>query len=362
MSIFCLGLNHKSAPVEIRERFVIPEKKLSAALQEVRALPGVHEAVILSTCNRMEIYAVTENRKDGVRLLRDYLQSHFQLSSRERELFYLHEELEVARHLFRVASGLDSMVLGETEVFGQVKKAYHAAHSERTTARNLNKLFQWSFRVGKTVRSGTHITKGSTSVGSVAVDLAEKIFGDLRHCQVMIIGAGEMSRRTAKSLLSRGASSIFVSNRSHDRAVELAREMDGVAIRFDDWVQAIPEVDIMITSTAAPHTFIHVDKIEEAMRLRRGRPLFVIDIAVPRDVDPDINDIDSVYLYDIDALETIAAEGRRKREKQIHLCEGLIEEQLEDWDFAAGTGTGDSQKDDPGEEEKDLRDLSPAHD
>lgn len=359
MNLICLGLNHKTAPVEVREKLSLGDKHLGEAIEEVLGIEGIQETVVLSTCNRMEIYAVAHVAGGAATRLAGYMREHFGLSVAESAAFYLHEGTEAARHLFRVASGLDSMVLGETEIFGQVKKAYHAAHGSRATAKMLNKLFQRSFQVGKMVRSSTNIGQGATSVGSVAVDLAEKIFGDLKECQVMIIGAGEMSRATAQSLLSRGARSIFVSNRSYDRAVELAREMEGVAIHFDDWLAAIPKVDIMITSTSAPHTFIHPEGVSEAMRLRRGRPLFVIDIAVPRDVDPAVNEIEGVYLYDIDSLEAIAAEGRGRREKQVAACERLIAEELRSWESLlseagaarAGSGRG----------EGGLTDLSPAH-
>lgn len=358
MSLLCIGMNHRTAPVEIREKLALAEKDLPAVLREVCGMDEIAETVVLATCNRVEVYAMTNADADGAQRLHQFLREHFGLSLDEASAFYLYEGFDVATHLFKTASGLDSMVLGETEIFGQVKKAYHSAHRAGTTSRGLNKLFQQAFRVGKMVRSSTQITRGSTSVGSVAVDLAEKIFGDLKHCQVMIIGAGDMSRRTAKSLLSRGAKSIFVSNRSYDRAVELAAEMEGMAVHFDEWIGVIPQIDIMITSTAAPHTFIHPEGITEAMRLRRGRPLFVIDIAVPRDVDPRVNEIEGVYLYDIDALEAIAAQSRSKREIQVEKCERLIAAEIEAWDFPEGGFSGPMGKRGM---DGELSDLSPAH-
>ncbi|MCB1089257.1 MAG: NAD(P)-binding domain-containing protein, partial [Verrucomicrobiae bacterium] len=187
-----------------------------------------------------------------------------------------------------------------------------------------------SFRIGKLVRTGTQIQQGSTSVGSVAVDVAEQIFGRLQGCRVMVVGAGEMSRQVAQSLLSRGASSIFVSNRSHDKAVELAAELKGEAVRFDDWERVLKQVDIVISSTSAPHPIIHPAMIETVMPHRFGRSLFLIDIAVPRDIEPAVNDIDNVYLYDIDFLERIAARARVEREKQIALCEAMIERHIDE--------------------------------
>ncbi|MEM7146099.1 MAG: glutamyl-tRNA reductase [Verrucomicrobiota bacterium] len=339
MGLVCLGVNHKTAPVEVRERFAFSKSALEAALQEVAGGEGIDETVVLSTCNRVEVYAVCESSDAGLAHLEGYLRDHFGVEKGEVDLFYRLRDGETARHLFRVASGLDSMVLGETEIFGQVKKAYAAAHGAGVTSRLLNKLFQHSFKVGKAVRSSTHIARGATSVGSVAVDLAEKIFGDLGKCQVMVLGAGDMSRRTAQSLMSRGAKSIIVSNRSYDKAEELAVEMGGEAIRFDDWAMAIPKVDIVISSTGAPHTVIHPDDVQAAMRRRRGRPLFVIDIAVPRDVEAGVNELENVYLYDIDALEAIAAEGRREREAQIKVCDAMIEEHMGEMDVP-GLGSG----------------------
>ncbi len=330
MSLVCLGINHTTAPVEVRERFAFAPHELRLALQEVRDLEAIDETVILSTCNRVEIYAKAKGPESAFSALSDYLARHFKLEKIDDVDFYHLVGEEAARHLFRVASGLDSMVLGETEIFGQVKKAYSESHQAGVTSRVLNKLFQHSFQIAKLVRTNTHITRGSTSVGSVAVDLAGKIFGDLSGCQVMIVGAGEMSRTTAKSLLSRGAHSIIVSNRSYDKALELAQEMDGRAVTFDQWESAIREVDIIITSTSAPHTIMHRDMIGGAMKKRRGRPLFLIDIAVPRDVDANVNDLDSVYLYDIDALQKIADDAREEREKQIAICDQVISEFIEE--------------------------------
>ena len=323
MHLVCLGLSHRSAPVEVRERFAVGESAIPGFLNPVMALPGIEEAVVLSTCNRFELYAATAG-PDAIATLSDHLAGH----ARDRIDLYRHEGSPAARHLYRVASGLDSMVLGETEIFGQVKKAYALAHGAGTTGKHLNRLFQSSFTAGKQVRSKTRIQQGSTSVGSVAVDLAEKIFGNLDHCEVMVLGAGETSRITARSLASRGARSILVSNRSYDRAVELADEVSGEAIRFDDWESRIGVVDILISSTSAPHHLLTVDNVRPALAGRRGRALFLVDIAVPRDIDPAINDLENVYLYDIDHLEQIAAAARSERQRQITLCEEIIEEIL----------------------------------
>jgi glutamyl-tRNA reductase len=223
-------------------------------------------------------------------------------------------------------------VLGETEIFGQVKQAYKTALEAGTTRRALNKLFQQAFSVGKMVRDKTAIQRGSTSIGSVAVDLARKIF-DLKSSRVMLIGAGEMARTCAQSLVSRGVNSVIVSNRNYDRAMELAAEFKGKAITFDEWETALNEVDIVISSTSAPHFVVKPEAVSKVMKHRRGRPLFLIDIAVPRDVDPAVNDLEDVFVYDIDELSTIAEEGRREREK--HLVQGdlIIEAQLQKFGF-----------------------------
>ncbi|MDZ4288792.1 MAG: glutamyl-tRNA reductase [Prosthecobacter sp.] len=336
--LVCLGLNYRTTPVEVREKVAFPEAKVADAVQQVRALPGFEESVVLSTCNRVEIYAAhkLDDGRAAHAALIDYLTRHFDLAPAQAEALVTYKlvTIETARHLFRVVSGLDSMVLGETEIFGQVKAAYKVALDTGATGRTLNKLFQQAFTVGKKVRNDTTIQRGSTSVGSVAVDLAEKVH-DLRECRVMLVGAGEMSRTCAQSLLSRGAKSIIVSNRNYDRAVELATEMKGTALKFDEWEHALHEVEVIISSTSAPHFVIKPELIEQAMRKRRWDPLLIIDIAVPRDVDPAVNNIEGVYLYDIDNLQAIADEGRKERERQLALCEQIIEEQLERFGFGS---------------------------
>jgi glutamyl-tRNA reductase len=329
--IIALGINHRTTPVELREKLAFTDTKLPAAIAEVCSIPGFQEAVILSTCNRVELYAAHEQSSDETAqgALRNYLIQHFQLSTDQAtELAtYQPTQREAARHLFRVVSGLDSMVLGETEIFGQVKQAYQVALNVGHTGKALNKLFQRAFSVGKLVREKTGIQRGSTSVGSVAVDLAAKLF-DLKSSRVMIIGAGDMARTCAQSLQSRGAQSIIVSNRNYDRAVELATEMQGKALRFEEWEASLQEVDIVISSTSAPHFVVTQQIIHRVMAHRRGRPLFLIDIAVPRDIEPTVNDLDDVYLYDIDQLSAIAEEGKRKRMQQLQDCEQIIDTQL----------------------------------
>ncbi|MEO0413819.1 MAG: glutamyl-tRNA reductase [Verrucomicrobiota bacterium] len=327
MSIFCLGVNHKTAPVDVRERLAFSEKKLPNDLVCMQQIDGVDEVVVLSTCNRVEVYGAADSPTLAMDRVKDFLIGHFDIAGEPVD-FYGHESENAAHHLFEVASGLDSMVLGETEIFGQVKKSYSTAQSAGVTSRRLNKLFQQSFTIGKLVRSNSKIQQGSTSIGSVAVDLAEKVFGHLKGCRVMIIGAGEMARTTAQSLMSRGASSIIVSNRSFDKAEELAAELNGQAKRFDDWEATLPKVDILVSSTAAPYPIIKADAIEASMRKRRGQPLFLIDIAVPRDIDESVRGVENAYLFNIDQLQRIADDGKARREEQIEICRGLIREHL----------------------------------
>ncbi len=327
MEIFCLGLNHESAPVALRERFAVAAGSLGESCAGVVALPGFGEAVVLSTCNRIEIYAAAD--ADRREQLAGHFDAIYQLDETMRVPFYSHHGSAAARHLFRVASGLDSMVLGETEILGQVKSAYAAAHAAGQTGKALNMLFQRAFQVAKYVRSNSSITRGATSVGAAGVDLAEKIFGDLSRCTVMVFGAGEMGQMVARTLSARGVKGIIVSNRSYDNAVALAAEMGGRAMHLDEGVAELALADIVISSTGAPGSILGKAEIAPALRRRRGRPLFMIDIAVPRDIDADVSELTGVYLYDIDALTSIATAGRARREEQISLCDKLIVRQME---------------------------------
>jgi glutamyl-tRNA reductase len=325
MELACLGLNHKTAPVEVRERFAVGNTKLGEAARHLLKTARAAEGVVVSTCNRTEFYLAAEDVSEALRRLEDGLAERV---LGHMEPFYLHRKADAVRHLCKVVSGLDSMLLGETEIFGQVKQAYQAAHEAGATGPILNKLFQKVFGIGKKVRTQTSIQEGSTSIGNVAVELAEKIFGHLKDSEVMVLGAGEMSRLTAKALVSRGAKSVIVANRTHERALELAAEMNGRAVRFDDWLPVLKDVDVVISSTGAPHTVIHAKDIESVRRARKYRPLFLIDIAVPRDIEHAVGEIEEVYLYDIDALEQLADEARARRSQQIAECEKIIEAEL----------------------------------
>jgi len=355
VSIFCIGVNHKTSPVEIRERLAFAEEKIPEHLSEICELNTVSEAVVLSTCNRVEVYGASDDPETALNHLTEFLVSHFDIEKNQVE-FYRHQVEAAAHHLFEVASGLDSMVLGETEIFGQVKKAYATAQESGNTARRMNQLFQQSFTIGKLVRSNSSIQQGATSVGAATVDLAEKIFGHLKNCHIMLVGAGEMGRSTAQSLMSRGARGMTVTNRSFEAAAKLADELKGRAVHFDDWEEALHEADIIISSTSAPTTVIQTPMIEEAMRKRRGHSLFLIDIAVPRDIEDDVNHIDNAYLYNIDQLQQLADEGRSRREKQITVCRDLIGDHLSEKGIRAlGEEGAEAQK------HRDTKDGNAIH-
>lgn len=344
MEIVCLGLSHHTAPVELREKFAIPDHAVAPSAVELAHQPGVAEAVIVSTCNRVEFYAAAEKPQDAFEALSRFIAARG--SEPSGDAFFRHASQRSVQHLFRVVSGLDSMVLGETEILGQVKKAYQAAQEAGATGRHLNKLFQRAFNVAKEVRTNTNITRGSVSVGSVAVELAEKIFGRLPECHVMILGAGEMSELTAGALQARGVKAIFVANRTHDRAVALAEKMGGKAIHFDEWANDFHVVDILIGSTAAPHPVVTVEKIAPLMRSRQDRPLFCIDLAVPRDFEAAVNNLEGVYLYDIDSLQQIADDSMKVRQQEVVICEQVIARhvaEFSEWLAAGPRKPGDFQ-------------------
>jgi glutamyl-tRNA reductase len=330
MPIIVIGLSHNSSPIEVRERFAFAEGRLPAALQLLRDSGGAEEAVILSTCNRVEIYASTSNEfRQACDALKAFLVTCHDYRDPLTDEIYAINEPQSVHHLFKVACGLDSMVLGETEILGQLKKAYDIALQLGHTGGRLNKAFQRAFNVAKQIRTETNIQRGSISIGSVAVELAEKIFSTLRERDVLVIGAGDTSEKTARALLSRGARSIIVSNRSYDRALALASDLGGRAILFEEWAKEFPKIDIVISSTAAPHHILDRAKLEPLMKLRRNRPLLLIDIAVPRDIDPAVNFMENVFLYNIDDLQTIADDYLKQRKEEIARCEEIIREKAE---------------------------------
>ena len=325
MSVVVIGLSHRSAPVELRERFAFVENKIPEALQELRASGLAGEAVILSTCNRVEIYAATTLAPEAAfARIKQFLIDHHAFDGALGDELYTFAEPHSLHHLFKVAAGLDSMVVGETEIFGQLKKAYDLAFSHKHTGARLNKAFQRAFNVAKHIRTETNIQRGSVSVMSAAVELAEKIFTTLAEHEVLVIGAGETSEKTARALQSRGVSKITVTNRSPERALALAAELGGRAVPFETWPEEFERIDIAVSSTAATTHILDRAKLEPLMKRRKHRPLLLIDIAVPRDIDPAVSELDNVYLYNVDDLQSIASDYLKLRQEEVARCEQII--------------------------------------
>jgi len=326
MPIVVIGLSHRSSPVTVRERFAFDEARVPATLALMKEANLVDEVVILSTCNRVEVYAATRsNDSEAFEGIKRFLVNVHDYRDPITDEIYTLAEPQSLEHLFKVASGLDSMVLGETEILGQLKKAYDLALKYGHTGSRLNKAFQRAFNVAKLIRTETNIQRGSVSVGSVAVELAEKIFSSLASRSVLVIGAGDTSEKTARALLSRGAQSILVTNRSADKAEALAAELGGRAVPFENWEGEFDRVDIVISSTAAPNYVLDSAKLAPLMKSRRNRSLLIIDIAVPRDIEPQVNFMENVFLYNIDDLQAIAADYLNQRKEEVAHCEHIIQ-------------------------------------
>jgi len=337
MKLFVAGLSYKTAPVEVREKLAVHPSRLRCHGCRLKLGANLTEVVLLSTCNRVEIYGVTPWVHANLeRVFQQLGGGDFDFSP----YLYVKEGAKAIEHLFSVVSGLDSMVIGETEIAGQVKQAYQAAQEARLTGRITNRLFQTALQTAKEIRTQTQIGRGATSVGSVAVELAERIFDlDLSEKTVMIIGAGKMGEACVRHLAKKGARSVLVSNRSFERALNLAQEFGGRAVRYEECRSAMAEADIVVSSTGCPQTILHREDIAAIMPARRNRPLFLIDIAVPRDIDAEVQTLESVYLYNVDHLEAIVRENVRHREQELTRCEAIIAERAEALlaRFAAGS-------------------------
>jgi glutamyl-tRNA reductase len=322
MKLFVTGLSYKTAPVEVRERLAVHPSLLPCHGCRLKLGAGLDEVVLLSTCNRVEVYGTAPWIQGRVhRIFQQLCPADMDVTP----YIYVKEGADAVRHLFSVTSGLDSMVIGETEITGQVKLAYQAAQAAKLTGRVLNRVFQTALQTAKEIRTQTGIGRGATSVGSVAVELAERIFDrELSEKTVMIIGAGKMGEACVRHLNKKGARSVLVSNRSFERAQTLAAEFGGRAIRFDDCLAAMVEADIVVSSTGCPHTILHREDIAKVMSARRNRPLVLVDIAVPRDIAADVQRLDNVYLYDVDDLEVIVRENVRHREQELARCRHII--------------------------------------
>ena len=314
MKLLITGVSHKTAPVEVRECLAFREESLPAALADLTSRDGVAEAVILSTCNRVEIALATEDSADPQSVTDAFLADQKALRPETLEPhIYRHEGRDAIHHLFRVAASLDSMVVGEPQILGQLKNAYAAAKDCGAVCGWLDGLMTRAFSVAKRVRSETGIGQMAVSVSYAAVELARKIFGSLSNRTVMIVGAGKMSELAARHLRRSGASHVFVTNRTPERAEEMARLFQGTPVEYTRFLNMLPEVDILITSSGAPHYILHKDEMHRVIAARRNRPMFVIDIAVPRNVEPAVNEIDNIYLYDIDDLQEVVNANLRER-------------------------------------------------
>lgn len=329
MRFLLTGVNHKTAPVEVRERLAFDPSSLGGALGELRSQCGVYESMILSTCNRVEIVVTAENGTDPTAGVDQFLSDHrkVQLDSIAPHLYHYSDE-EAIRHLFRVASSLDSMVVGEPQILGQLKTAYAIAKAHGAVGGLLEVILTRAFSVAKRVRSETGIGESAVSVGYAAVELAREIFGTLAAKKVMIVGAGKMSELAARHLRRSGASEIFVTNRTQERARELAEVFQGTIVEYDRFLATLPEMDIVITSSGAPFYIIQKSQMRRVIEARRNRPMFLIDIAVPRNIEPAVNEIDNVFLYDIDDLQRVVETNVGERKKRAEQAEKIVAEEV----------------------------------
>ncbi|HEX4284120.1 MAG TPA: glutamyl-tRNA reductase [Terracidiphilus sp.] len=327
MTLALFGINHKTAPIELRERIAISREELSDSTRALAAVPGVSECMIVSTCNRVEMLAVLDSPETD---LLGFLHQQFGLEpALLAPHIYRHYDQDAVRHLFRVAASLDSMVVGEPQILGQVKEAYAVARTAGTVGSELDHLLQTAFAAAKRVRTETEIGANSVSIASVAVELARKIFGSLQGRTVFLVGAGKMSELAARHLVQQGAGAILVTNRTQERARMLAEPFNGRVIPFEQLYEAASEADIVISSTGAPHPIFRREHGLTFMHRRRNRPMFFIDIAVPRDVDPAVNQIEGIFVYDIDDLQQVAAAHIAERGREAGDAEALIASEVE---------------------------------
>jgi glutamyl-tRNA reductase len=329
MNIVVVGLSHKTASVDIREKVAFAPNHMEKPLQELLTIPDITEAVIVSTCNRVEIYASSRDIAGGMARLKRFLADYHNLplETLESHLYALHGEAAI-RHVFRVASSLDSMVVGEPQILGQIKTSYGYAAEYKSSGIILNRFLHKAFSVAKRVRTETKIASSAVSVAFAAVELAKKIFGDLTDKTVMLIGAGEMCELAAKHFLNSGARGVMVTNRTYERAVKLAEEFEGKAVNFDELFDHLHKADIILSSTGAPHFIIGQKDIDEVIRRRKLKPMFFIDIAVPRDIDPKVNDVDNVYLYTVDDLNGIVQSNLEQRGKEAQKAEEIVDQEI----------------------------------
>jgi glutamyl-tRNA reductase len=330
MSIIVVGLSHKSAPIEVREKLNFPENTLPDALRKLMTYEGIRESLIVSTCNRVEIYSSVQDSAGGIDRIKQFISDYHGLSPEalERSL-YVYPDAQGVRHTFRVASSLDSMVVGEAQILGQLKDAFDIALKTKTTSTILNKLIKKAISVAKRVRTETKLAEGAVSISSAAVELAKKIFGDLEGKTVMLLGAGEMAELAAQHLLGNGVKNIMVANRTFERAEELAKEFKGDAIRFEHFPDSLMMADILICATGAPNYVVRREMVGRALKERRHRPIFMIDISNPRNIDPEVAKVDNVYLYDIDDLQSKVDVNTEGRAREAERAEEIVTQEVE---------------------------------
>lgn len=322
-------MNHKTAPLEIREKLSLSCWSDLNPLAELMKVPQVKEAMYLSTCNRVEVLAETTDAAAAAASLRSFIFQHGNLTPDEMErCLYVHADLEAIRHLFRVSSSLDSLVMGEPQILGQVKDAYHRAMESKTTGMVLNKLVHHAFRVAKRVRTETAIANNAVSISYAAVELAKKIFGNLQGKTVLLVGAGEMAELAARHLLNQGVGKVLIANRTYTRALEIAAAVQGTAIEFNDLASRLGDADIVISSTGATGYVITGEMVSQALHGRRNRLLFLIDIAVPRDIDPEAGEIENAFLYNIDDLQEVVDDNMQNRRQEAEKAEAIVEDEV----------------------------------
>lgn len=330
MNIFVVGLNHKTAAVDVREKLAFNGQKLEEGLMRIKTLPEVKEAVILSTCNRVEMYTNVKDTVKAYESIKDFISEFHGLDrgSLEKSL-YAYENLAAVKHVFRVASSLDSMVVGEPQILGQIKDAFEFALRKKTTGILLNKLMKKAISVAKRIRTETKIAENAVSISFAAVELAKKIFTDLSTKSVMLLGAGEMAELAAKHLMSSGVKEVLVANRTYETGCSLAKEFNGRAVKFENFVHEIANTDIVICSTGASKYVLLKEQMHYVMKERKHKPVFIIDISVPRNIDPEINNIDNVYLYDVDDIQGVVDSNVQGRQKEAEKAEAIITDEIE---------------------------------
>jgi glutamyl-tRNA reductase len=330
MEIVLVGLNHRTAPVEVRERVSFTGEQARQAAVELRSLGILEETLVLSTCNRSEVYGVPpEDVRKSASALAKYLSSFHEVAPDALSAsLYHHYDRDAVRHLYRVASGLDSMLLGEAEILGQVREAYRVAHGHGGTGPVLNRLFQGALEVGKRVRSQTELGTRPMSVASAGVKLAERIFGKLNQRCALVLGAGTIGEQVVSQLRDREVAQLYVMNRSAEKAAQLAREFGGKALPWGDWDHSLALPDVIVSSVAAEEPILVRDTIKHAMHVRKNRALLVMDLGVPRNIDPSLADLYNVYLYDLDDLSEIVRQNRAAREEEVPRAENIVEEHV----------------------------------